>query len=140
MSERKKLTNFQKRVVLAVQNHAARDIIVNGMTIASIVFRDTWKKNPQSHGRLVGRIGQEVWRLDLAQYLNYHGARDQWGTFGASLRRKRFVCSNCKNEFEGALHDLSEYHCFSCHRNRRFNTELFAQMTDFYFQNKETAK
>jgi hypothetical protein len=132
----KKLTVFQKRVVLTVQKYYHRDIVVNGMTIASVLFWDTWKKNTQSHGRLVGRARQEVCRLDDLGFLNYHGGRDQWATFGASVN-KRFICSNCKIEITGAVDKKTgDFHCLPCHHNQTEDPTAFAAATDKFWIEK----
>lgn len=78
----KKLTEFQKKIIDVVKyrRFTFHEYVVNGLDIAAGVFPETWKKNRQAHARLVGRISQEHPRI--ADYVTFHGAADQWATFG----------------------------------------------------------
>jgi hypothetical protein len=127
MSKEKGLTEFQKRVVLAVQKRSARDIIVSGMDIAALCFAETWRKNTKSHGRLVGRVRQEVHRLE--KYLCYHPGRDQWSCFGASLNRTFFICQNCASEIEGCVKIDDLPHCSICWHTRSENPTEYRART-----------
>lgn len=135
----KKLTPFQKRIVCFVQKRSAKHSIIKGTSIAAAVFADTWKKNFQSHGRLVGRVGQECHRLENAGFLFYHGAQDQWDTFGASLQRHKFVCSNCKIEVVGAVSRDSDFFCLPCSFKQWQDPQEFAAMTDRFLNEKSSS-